>query len=465
MRFTPESKTQTLPPASLTTGSNGGKRIYHFTNYSFLLISGVISLVIFMAWQMPALAQQLPKNWDKMQFATAASLMILSFSELLKTWSYNHNESGSTGRLLVVIFCGSISIIIALNTLSQHIIGYGIPLNLLFVHDNLVSQSHLMSVQSAICVFILGILQIVGNRQSGIVGIALDLTYLILFGIILILISGYLFGVFGLIGSSAEVLISPQTLTAVILLAFSAIIKRAPYSAYSVLVEQGTGSRFARILLPFTVLLSYLVIMYTNKLLTKSQLSMQLSAALTAAGLATILVVVVIFFARRINALETHLMDITMTDELTQINNLRGFYLLGEQTHQDAIQSGHQLSLFYFDLDGLKEVNDKFGHKIGSELIKSFANILTNTFDKCDVVGRLGGDEFAVIAHQSNPQSTNYVERINNAVNAYNKTVNASFHIKFSVGRVDINQDKNFSLQDWVHIADESMYQDKNKKK
>ncbi len=465
MNFTPESKTHHLPQTTIAAGINGREPNFSLTHYFILLIPAVISLTIFFAWQIPALSQSLPEKWNQMQFATAASLLILTFSEFLKSWTYHKNKTGSTGRLLLVIFCGILSIIISLNTLSQHIIGYGIPLNLLFVHGDLAADSNLMSVQSAICVFILGILQIIGNRKTGIAGIFLDLSYLLLFAVILILVSGYLFGVFGLIGSSEDVLISPQTLITVIFLAFAAMIKRAPYSAYSVLVEQGTGSRFARILIPITVFLSYLVIMYTNKLLTNSQLSMQLSAALTAAGLATILVVVVIVFARRINVLEANLLDITMTDELTQINNLRGFYLLGEQAHRDASLSKDWLTLYYFDLDGLKEVNDKFGHKIGSELIKSFANILVNTFDRSDVVGRLGGDEFAAIAHCSNPKSTGYLQRVQDAVDAYNQSVKATFQIHFSAGQVDIKPDRNLNLQDWVHMADESMYQDKNKKR
>ena len=465
MTFTPESKTRTLTQATKIAGFSGNNHKYALTQHLILLIPGLISLVIFMAWQIPSLALHLPDNWHQMQFATATSLLILSFSEFLKSLSFSQHKSGSTGRLLVVIFCGVLSIIIALNTLSQHFIGYGIPLNLLFVHTDLISESNLMSIQSAICVLILGILQVIGNRQSGIAGIFLDLSYLLLFAIIFIYISGYLFGVFELIGSSQDVLISSQTLIAIIFLACSAMIKRAPYGVYSVLVEKGSGSKFARISLPFAVVISYLIIMYSHKLLTNSDLSMQTSAALTAAGLATVLVVVVIFFARRINVLESHLLDITMTDELTQINNLRGFYLLGEQAHQDAALSGHQLSMYYFDLDGLKEVNDKFGHKIGSELIKSFANILSNTFNRKDVIGRLGGDEFAVIAHQNKSGTTDYIQKIHNAVNSYNKSVKISFKINFNAGHVNMNHDKTISLQDWVHMADENMYQDKNKKR
>ncbi len=463
---------QTPAPNQSTVQSNLTEGIQHALLqkntalvYLSLLVSSLISLTVLLAWLIPDISENLPPNWSKMQFATALSLLVLSLGELFKTGSFKHSQKTSKSRSIGAVLFGVVAIIIASNTLSQHAFGKGIPLNLVFVNDSQVHLSHLMSIQSSVCVLILGFLQIIDHKQTGLKGIGLDATYLALFTVILIYISGYVFGVFQFIGSSQDVLISSQALIAIIFLAYSAMIRRAPYGAFSVLVEQGTGSKFARILLPFAVLLSYVVIMYSNNLLTTSQLSMQTAAALTAAGLATILVVVVLFLAKRINRLENHLMDITITDELTQINNLRGFYLIGEQVYQDSLHTNNELSLYYFDLDGLKQVNDQFGHKIGSEMIKSFANILVNTFDRSDVVGRLGGDEFAVIAHPTKSSALPYAKKLQIAVDSYNTSVNTPFHISYSSGEIRVQTDTEQSLREWVHQADAAMYQAKNSKK
>jgi len=53
--------------------------------------------------------------------------------------------------------------------------------------------------------------------------------------------------------------------------------------------------------------------------------------------------------------------------------------------------------LFYFDLDNLKVINDRFGHREGDRALTGFAGILRETFRKSDITARIGGDEFAVL--------------------------------------------------------------------
>ena len=53
--------------------------------------------------------------------------------------------------------------------------------------------------------------------------------------------------------------------------------------------------------------------------------------------------------------------------------------------------------LLFADMDNLKQVNDRFGHKNGDYAIKSIAQILQQSFDTDDVIGRIGGDEFCVL--------------------------------------------------------------------
>src|SRR5205085_9303110 len=58
-------------------------------------------------------------------------------------------------------------------------------------------------------------------------------------------------------------------------------------------------------------------------------------------------------------------------------------------------------SLAYFDLDGIKAVNDRFGHAGGDEALKAVSKLLTTHVRETDVVGRIGGDEFGAIMAQA----------------------------------------------------------------
>lgn len=89
--------------------------------------------------------------------------------------------------------------------------------------------------------------------------------------------------------------------------------------------------------------------------------------------------------------------ELATTDALTGISNRRGFVALSERTLAQAKRAGHEATLLYFDLDGLKALNDRDGHAAGDLALKTFANALTTTFRSSDVIGRLGGDEYAVI--------------------------------------------------------------------
>lgn len=54
--------------------------------------------------------------------------------------------------------------------------------------------------------------------------------------------------------------------------------------------------------------------------------------------------------------------------------------------------------LFYCDMDGLKKINDSYGHKEGDFALKKAAQLLKNSFRSVDIIARIGGDEFTVLA-------------------------------------------------------------------
>jgi diguanylate cyclase (GGDEF)-like protein len=85
------------------------------------------------------------------------------------------------------------------------------------------------------------------------------------------------------------------------------------------------------------------------------------------------------------------------TDQLTGCFNRRRWLELGALAVERANRYGGSLSLLMLDLDHFKEVNDRFGHPAGDEVLRRFAHMLQQMVRKFDIVGRLGGEEFSIL--------------------------------------------------------------------
>jgi diguanylate cyclase (GGDEF)-like protein len=88
-------------------------------------------------------------------------------------------------------------------------------------------------------------------------------------------------------------------------------------------------------------------------------------------------------------------------DALTPLLNRRAFLRELRRVTTFAQRYGAPASLIYFDLDGFKAVNDRFGHAAGDQALQAVADRLAANVRESDIVGRLGGDEFAVILVQA----------------------------------------------------------------
>jgi len=100
------------------------------------------------------------------------------------------------------------------------------------------------------------------------------------------------------------------------------------------------------------------------------------------------------------------------TDHLTQLLN-RGAFLEAAtklQAHQGA--RGDPVTLLMFDLDHFKTINDRFGHSVGDNVLRVFAQSVSTSMRASDIIGRLGGEEFAAIVPESMEITAPIAERI-----------------------------------------------------
>ena len=158
--------------------------------------------------------------------------------------------------------------------------------------------------------------------------------------------------------------------------------------------------------------------------------------------------------------IEEETQRIAATDVLTGLRNRRGFFLQAEQSFKVLQRQGLTGSLIFADIDGLKKINDAFGHDVGDLLIKDSAQILHDSFRESDVVARLGGDEFVAFTFDvSDPEVI--MARIREKISVFNMSSLSPYRISLSMGIVQCNPTSSLNLVDYLSIADERMYQQK----
>jgi diguanylate cyclase (GGDEF)-like protein len=156
--------------------------------------------------------------------------------------------------------------------------------------------------------------------------------------------------------------------------------------------------------------------------------------------------------------------NLSFTDPMTGLLNRRGFENQFGLTLARSRRYGETGIIAYFDLDNLKEINDRYGHAAGDELVKCCANTLSNAVREIDTVGRLGGDEFCVVLVNANWQDGVRRMRTLQWLLDSAGTVNRGKHIglKVSMGYEPYGPED--SVEDLIHRADMAMYYNKRRK-
>lgn len=156
-----------------------------------------------------------------------------------------------------------------------------------------------------------------------------------------------------------------------------------------------------------------------------------------------------------------HLENIVKIDPLTKLWNRS--YLNELRFDMSKYESNDLFFVLFIDLNGFKEINDEYGHKIGDEVLRITARRLRNSCHETDMIFRMGGDEFVIIAHM---KDRNSIEKVI-------KRIRDNFSEPFAIGELKLNLSlaigfhqfvpNSDDLETIIAMSDKKMYEDKRR--
>ncbi|RKY31320.1 MAG: hypothetical protein DRP74_05115 [Candidatus Omnitrophota bacterium] len=170
------------------------------------------------------------------------------------------------------------------------------------------------------------------------------------------------------------------------------------------------------------------------------------------------------YYSQIDKALRSKLNKLAYYDELTGCINYRWIMSVLENEFSRCKRYSRKMSLAMLDIDHFKEINDKNGHPVGNDILRTFSNILRSSVRNIDIVGRYGGDEFLIVFPESDSENVLVVlERIRAKLTQV-KVISPrlkekdAVHLNFSAGVVSYpycGED----LDDMITAVDNALYQ------
>lgn len=160
-----------------------------------------------------------------------------------------------------------------------------------------------------------------------------------------------------------------------------------------------------------------------------------------------------------------HLERLSVTDELTELFNRRGFMSQMQRHLALARRHGETGVLAMFDLDDFKSVNDRFGHPLGDQALIAVANRLKKILRETDIIARLGGDEFAIgLTRCSIVGGMEQISRIENEIAQVQLSADGQqVNLAASIGAAPY--DGRATIDEVIAKADAALYAAKRKRK
>lgn len=153
-------------------------------------------------------------------------------------------------------------------------------------------------------------------------------------------------------------------------------------------------------------------------------------------------------------------------DMLTQMHNRAGFYYEAKTILEILKLEDSKIFVLFSDVDGLKQVNDTYGHEMGDKLIKEMAACFKENLNSDMLAMRYGGDEFVVFGSYEEEAEIEYlIKSIQNSMDFRNETGQNIFKLSASIGVSTYRAREVQELSEVIDIADANMYEMKRKKR
>lgn len=157
---------------------------------------------------------------------------------------------------------------------------------------------------------------------------------------------------------------------------------------------------------------------------------------------------------------------LSQTDEMTGLKNRRGFFYFAQSILTLAEKKHQSGYIFFCDMDGLKKINDNFGHENGDKAIITQGKVLSEVFSANDILARLGGDEFAIISPKLEDKKISEIkEKIQQKTKEFKISENLEFDFSLSVGFVKYPLNNSYKIDELLSAADKVLYDEKKLKK
>ena len=160
------------------------------------------------------------------------------------------------------------------------------------------------------------------------------------------------------------------------------------------------------------------------------------------------------------------LADMNVKDSMTGLYNRMGYQQIACKLFDDKKAKGENLLIMFVDMDRLKYINDNFGHEYGDYAIRAIASAILHNCGKSCLPIRTGGDEFVIIGDvMSSSEYNELVDRMRREIKAVSQDRHFPFELSFSAGAVTTDMSTDKTLDEYISMADEIMYAEKQEKK
>jgi len=156
--------------------------------------------------------------------------------------------------------------------------------------------------------------------------------------------------------------------------------------------------------------------------------------------------------------------SLSLIDELTALKNRRGFFALAHQELKAARRANYCIAFFFIDLNGLKQINDRFGHSMGDQALRDASKVIGETFRESDIIARLGGDEFVALARVTGEEGVPCIRaRLDEHLRAFRAQHSRPYDLDMSMGAAVAEPHTEEDVETLLVRADTAMYRDKRK--